>query len=437
MLSNKTKHFFYDTNKPKTTINYDKKNDRFYDLIQYELDKNIYYFGDNFNNHKEIKTNIGKQVKVNTRILLIHVFNFVKMFQKNSGKSKKIWSSTYIDVSDKFKNTGLEIGSTPWQIKFGTSPIYNYTLYRQTRNLQKKLAFSNSNQLTNDSFFAEIEKYEMSLKKYIIDNKIQAIFLPHTIGFFEKLVVNIFKELGRPTFLFIHGLPYYWKTTDNRADYFVVWGPAIKKNYIDSGYAENKIIVSGHPLYKLSEHNNLKFNLENVLIITKSMNGIPFYDEYTLRDRSNCIVYMNMIQFVLKSLGVSKARFRPHPSENVDWYLKFIDKDFFTIDTNKLSASLNLSTVVIGPTSTVFLESLLLGINYVVFEPTLANGYTFDNCKAVKPFDGTDSRLPCAKNIDELFKILSDRMIVDPAIISDYCSDEFNIKIIEDIIKKA
>ena len=136
-------------------------------------------------------------------------------------------------------------------------------------------------------------------------------------------------------------------------------------------------------------------------------------------------------------MGVTKARFRPHPSENISWYLKFIDKNFYIADTDELSVSLAKSTVVIGPTSTVFIESLLSGINYVVFEPTLDNGYSFDNFKIVPPFNNLDTRLKCANNMEMLYKILNEKIKVDSSIISDYCKSEFNIEMIIEIIKNS
>ena len=64
---------------------------------------------------------------------------------------------------------------------------------------------------------------------------------------------------------------------------------------------------------------------------------------------------LHMIGKVLKELGAVELRM--HPSENPDWYAKFIDTKFL-IDQDKLSASLANSTLVIGPVSTLFIDAI-------------------------------------------------------------------------------
>jgi hypothetical protein len=428
--------FQYQTGKPKFIINYDQKNDFYYDLIQYELDHKIYYFGDNFKNHYEIR--VGPLFKIKSTVKKLATFTIVFfkttfLFKKNT---HKIWNSANFNFDSHFNSSEHACGSPPWHPRIKSTFNFDFKLYLLTIRIKNKLEFYHANELVESSFFKEIDIYILALKNYIIENKIVAVFLPQTMGFFEKVIVYIFKELGRPTFLFNHGLPYYWGSCDNLANYFVVWGSAIKGNYVKKGYNENNIIVSGHPLYRKLEIKNLKFDLDNILILTKSMNGIPSYDEYTLRDRSNCIVYLNMIQLVLKSLGVTRVRFRPHPSENSNWYLKYIDNNFYSVDTEKLAKSLKLSTVVIGPTSSVFLESLLAQVNYVIFEPTLDNGNSFDNVRFVPPFDNTDTRVPIANDIDSLLEILNKKIRVDTSIINEYCLPEFNVEAITRILKQ-
>ena len=85
-----------------------------------------------------------------------------------------------------------------------------------------------------------------------------------------------------------------------------------------------------------------------------------------LHNRLN--VYIYEIGKVLKELG-GKAKLRMHPSENPDWYAKFIDTKFFVIDQDKLSASLANSTLVIGPVSTLFIDAINFGVSYIVYEP--------------------------------------------------------------------
>jgi hypothetical protein len=426
--------FIHITSKPNYIFHYNKKKEFYYNLIQYELDQKMYYYGENFRNHDQSNLIYFAKLKNKIKQSIVILLLITQKILSRRKKTNLVWNSAYFNFDNHFKHTDLKCVSPPWHPRIKSKFSFDLKLYNKSNQIKQKLDFYDTNELVTNDFFDEIDSYLLALKKYVIKNNIVAVFLPHTIGFFEKAIISVFNELQRPTFLFNHGLPYYWKNCDNLADYFVVWGSAIKNNYINSGYPENKILISGHPLYKISGNIFLKFNFDNILILTKAMNGVPSYDEYTLRDRSHCILYLNMIQSVLESFGVTKVRLRPHPSENIKWYLKYLDKKFYTVDIENLSESLNLSSLVIGPTSSVFLESLLSGVNYVVFEPTLKNDYSFDNVKLVPPFDNSDNRVPCANDIDSLKDILKNKTEVDCTIIKDYCSDKFEVEMITKII---
>lgn len=239
-----------------------------------------------------------------------------------------------------------------------------------------------------------------------------------------------------PTFNFIHGLPGIYNSIDyNRTDYLVVWGESIKNNFVKVGFDPDKIIVNGHPKYNILKLNHsLRFNLENILIITKSPNGSQFSESVILGDRSNLIFYLLSIKKVLEKLGVKSVRLRPHPGENIDWYYKYIDKNFFTRDYQNLGTSLKYSTLVIGGTSTTFLEALIEGINYVVYEPSFENNKLIDGFFPVAPFDGSDKKVPVAKSEDELDEILVKKKFVDVTVLGDYISNEFNTDVILKLI---
>ena len=160
------------------------------------------------------------------------------------------------------------------------------------------------------------------------------------------------------------------------------------------------------------------------------MNGAPMGDEYSLGDRGNCIYYMLMIQNALKKIGVERVRFRPHPSESISWYLKYLDNDFFMPDTENLETSLKKSSLVIGPTSTVFLESLIYNINYIVFEPRLENGNCLSNYPVPAPFNGKTSKVPTAASEEELYFNITNEVKIDSSILKDYIDSSFESSLI-------
>ena len=136
---------------------------------------------------------------------------------------------------------------------------------------------------------------------------------------------------------------------------------------------------------------------------------------------------MYQIKDELIKLGVKSVKFRSHPSENIKWYYNYIDTSFFKIDTNEsIINSFKESTLVIGPTSTMFVDSILNNVNYLIYEPT--NGeLDLNNFPLVPPFDSSDNRVVISRNTIELCKNLQNIPLVDPAIILDYIQPEFDI----------
>jgi len=221
---------------------------------------------------------------------------------------------------------------------------------------------------------------------------------------------------------------------DNRSDFLIVWGEKIKENYINVGVNPNKIYVSGHPYYKTLNTLNLKFSFDDILVLNNSIDGAHHSDGIIMGDRGNSILYLFSIERELKRLGVKSVRFRPHKEENIDWYYKFINDDFFKPDVNNFSESLKRSTLIIGPTSTVFLESIYYGVNYLVYEPS-NEGKNLLNQQLVPPFDGSDSRTPVAKTEDDLKYVLKNKTKVDTSIFSDYISSPFDLSFVKNLIE--
>ncbi len=288
--------------------------------------------------------------------------------------------------------------------------------------------------LIDPSFINQVARFMSTLKRYFANFRINAIFVPNDISFFENLSINVCKQVDIPSFTFLHGLPGRYNNIDeNRSDYLIVWGEKIKENYIKAGIDRSKIFVSGHPFYKELAHTSLRFSLDAPLIITKSMSGAQHSDAVVLADRGNSILYLYMVQKVLKKLGINHAKFRPHPSENSQWYLKFIDRNFYQPDHDDLQRSLREASAVIGPSSTVFLESLYSGTNYVCFEPAM-NGLDLTNFRTVPPFDGSDERLPVARNEEELELIVKERVGVDLRIFGDYIKMPFDLSFVKSLV---
>ena len=403
--------------------------------IKFELDQHIYYYGRQFKYPKEVRYDLAEIKKeiVSTFRQYVDLVSCPTSPNLDNGK-QNVLSNAYSATNVELAKLAFNVYRPAWDRSKDSKALLNRDILREIeyfKNSFKKQSFAD---LISQKFINRVHIFKSVLKKYFLDHEIAAIFVPNDLGFFETLSIKVCRQINRPSCIFLHGLPgRYNNIDDNKTDYLIVWGERIKNNYIHAGIDGKKIYVSGHPYYKKLNRADLKFNLDSPLIITKAMNGAQHRDDVRLTDRGNLILYLYMVQSVLRRFGVKRVRFRPHPSENSDWYLRFIDRDFYHVDDENLHKSLQKSTIVIGPTSTVFLETLYNGVNYVCFEPSW-NNTDLTNFELVPPFDGSDERLLVAKNEEQLEYILKAKAIVDISIFNEYIKTPFDLSFIKTII---
>jgi hypothetical protein len=403
--------------------------------IKYELDQHIYYYGRQFKYPRELLydlTEIKKEI-INALKQYITLISCVVSPNLHNGK-KNVLSNAYFSTSVELTKLNFNVYGPPWDIRRDLKVLVNREILRGIEYFKNSFRKKTFADLIRQELVNRIHIFISALEKYFLDYEIAALFVPNDIGFFESLSIKVCRRINRPSFIFLHGLPgRYNNIDDNKTDYLIVWGERIKNNYINAGIDGKKIFVSGHPYYKELKWADLKFNLDSPLIITKSMNGGQCNDGVRLTDRGNLVLYLYMVQSVLRKFGVKRVRFRPHPSENSEWYFRFIDKDFYQVDQENLQKSLQKSTIVIGPTSTIFLETLYNGVNYVCFEPSW-NDMDLTNFELVPPFDGSDERLPVAKNEEQLEYIIKEETKVDMSIFNEYIKTPFDLSFVKSMI---
>lgn len=404
-----------------------------YDNLRFELDNQLHYYGNHFKHPHEIHGNKNGNL---FRTYVKYLFVLFKVFQKRkfTAKGDIILSNAYFSVNEELKNLGYQVFCPSWRMTHERNVLSNLDIFIGSEKIKSKFKNSIFTDLLEDEFMKEIAQFEHNLILFFQKRRIKSLFVPNDVSFFENLSIQVCKQIGIPTFIFLHGLPgRYNQIDEHRSDYLIVWGEKIKENYIKTGMNPNKIFVSGHPYYKKSELIKLKYSFDKILVLTKSIVGAHHSDGVILGDRANLILYLYSIEKILKSLGIKSVRFRPHPSENEDWYLKFINKNFFKFDKENLQQSIQNSSLIIGPTSTVFLESLYYGVNYVIYEPSI-NNIDLTNCHLVSPFDGTDSKIPVAKNEEELKYMLKNKLMIDPTCFNDYISTPFDLSFAKNLI---
>ena len=137
---------------------------------------------------------------------------------------------------------------------------------------------------------------------------------------------------------------------------------------------------------------------------------------------------------ILKKMGLKKARYRVHPSINSDWVHAFLDQDFYVRDTQNLADSLHRSSLVIGSNSTVLLESLIQGVNYIAFDPKDEKGINMSGYTSVPPFDGSEEKLMMCTTEEELEKMLGFNAMTDYSLVHEFIQD-FDLTVLKELIK--
>lgn len=294
------------------------------------------------------------------------------------------------------------------------------------------------NEVIDNDVFSKFEELKYKLIKLYSSYNFRGLFVGHGEPFIFKYHMEIFRNLSRPSFDMLHGLPgIYNLETEKIADYLLVWGEQIKQNYIDVGFDSQKIIVVGHPKYKkISSNIVLRNSFDDVLVVTTgavipSPHGWDI-DKFPLYDLGLLVLYCYSVENVLKRIGINQSRLRLHPSINASWVVKYIDTDFYRIDRLPLNESLSKSTVVIGPTSTLLLEAMFAGVNYVVYEPSDEQGTLFKT-PLVPPFDNSDANLEVAYSERQLEDMLRLGYKCNTLLLKNYISD-FNFSKVVDIL---
>lgn len=406
-----------------------------YDAIRYTLDSRIYSYGNHFRYHYEsvagkggLRTRLGN-LKRGTGIWL-------KSFLKSPAQNRKrIISNAYFSVNLELKNSGYEVFHPYWDYYNYGKALINPGLYQTTLEYNRLFKTANLSDLFQPAFTEKVRALIVRVSQFYSAQDAGALFVPNDMSFFENTAIQAFRKIGKPSFVFLHGLPgRYNNRDDNRADYLIVWGDKIRDLYVSAGVPREKIFVSGHPAYSRIKPSGIRSSTDDVLVITKSMNGAQIdTGNCVLSDRGNLAFYLYSVQRVLEKAGVKHARFRPHPSENPDWYMKMIDGNFYRPDRENLADSIGRSTLVIGPTSTVFLEAFSRGKNYLIYEPSV-DGADLINYRLVPPFDGSDKRIPAAKNEEELLHYIKTGATADSSFWNDYVRTPFDLSFIKKIV---
>ena len=401
------------------------------DLIKFNISEKVYYYGEHFKKGK-----VKPKIIFYIRNFIIFLYTRIINYKYRSLPCKILGlSSTYHNFDYELEKIGYKTLRMPHAIKKGKITFGNLSFFISTIEIQKDFIYGDYNYLISEKFLIKVENYFNQIIELVKTNNLKFLLTTNDNDFFSRVYLKAFQKLKIPTFIIAHGgMPTMFdKIMDNGSDYVTMWGNKQIESFVKVGYEKNKFFNSGHPFYN-EEPKNLRFELNNVLILTKSINGVCPLDKPHLEDRGNIIMYLYSIENTLKKVGVKNALLRPHPSENPDWYLKFINKNFFQIDYNNLNESLTKSSLVIGPASTTFIDALANGVNYLIYEPII-NNKLITGFPIRPPLDDSDNRIPVARDENQLYEMLIKKNRVDLSVYKEFANPKFDLSFFNKIIK--
>ena len=407
----------------------DELRKKYIEFSKIELDWYIYNYGDQIS--KTHKRNQIWNIKGQC-IKLIQDISSLMNYRKVEACKKNVFSSDiYISsLSSEYNYYSSLIKPSGFYNIIGDKT--SYYLRHKKSNI---IATGTFLDLLEHDYISKWEKYGEILRDRFRQYDFRGAFFQTDQYFESKYFIDIFKDLGVPTFIFVHGLPATYHTDiDNRSDYIMVWGERMKDHYIKAGFNREKVIVVGNRRYShINYQAALKNNFNDVLVIPPSdlLWHQDTWGEPILMDRSMSILYLYEVEKVLKKLGVNHARYRVHPSVKPTWTYQFLDHDFYSIDKDNLSTSLNKASMVIGSASTMLLDTIAAGVNYIMYEPQ-EDGRSMLRAKLVPPFDGEDG-LEIARTEDDLYSLLKSGYIIDSYKLKGYL-EPFNIEIIKKML---
>ncbi len=385
------------------------------DLIRYNIGGKIYSYGNQFKKNQSKSSYLNGKVRSGLEFLAINILK-----KKSTENKTKILSSAYSSWNTQLENLGYDVYNPCWDFRRRMKIESSFKLYFLTKKIKRYFEIKDFNYLISQEFFSLIREFHILFKESCIANNYKALIVPQDVGYFEKVAINIFKELNLPTFFWAHGgMPCrYDGIMGNRTDYIIQWGQKQVDAFVKKGYDSSKFLISGHPTYN-DFPKILRFKLDKILVLTKSLTGVSPENKPSLEDRGNAIMYLYSIQKVLKRNGVKQVLLRPHPSENFNWYKKYIDNSFFIEDKLNFPDSLKNATLVIGPVSTSLIDSLYHSVNYLVYEP-LINGKNIFGVSVSPPLDGSDSRIPIANSEEDLESIIKEKRKINIEVYNEF-----------------
>lgn len=395
-----------------------------YDYLEYAIDVSVFNDGSIFRSGRSsLVTQFVKKFFKSVLIFLLQ--RALKVNKSRSGEVCRGLSQASFRYDDLLISSEMQISRVFWAPKRGLSVSGTLVLAFRYWVIKYTLSIKAGENLLNPSFLRKLSRFNDELMALVERSDFDFLLVSEDMTFESRILIDTFKKCGKPTFLLCHGgiHSFYGRRMDTRTDFVGQWGELQVGGFTKNGYDPLRFFVTGHPFYS-SVPEQIRFSLDDVLVLSKSVQGSSLLSSRFSEDRGRAVTYMLVIKRVLQSLGVTKARFRPHPSENADWYSSFF-KGFYEVDSETLPDSLSRASLVVGPLSTTIVDALCIGVNYCLFEPVINRKNIFEGDIA-SPLDTCGDEFPWAHSAAELEEIIEHKKCVSREFAVRLCSPGFD-----------
>lgn len=425
---------------------------RYIDYMKLTLDHQLWSIGRQFSNSLEWKKNlnsfiilhrgavtceIGSKIK---RLICKKIHNAFHIRQKRYEMHEQL---THIEEKS-YDYRALSVMGTSFMtdeckkslldVKIRVDSIFDWsysdcTWFRCVHQLlewHKSMELLPFNEIIKETHVEELRRLYGALLEVLKNEDFDTVFV-HTAELFEtKIIIDIFRELGKTSIEIIHGIPGGNPLIEDRVDHLMVYGEQLRSNCIKYGFNPLKVHTLGNSKYcsnSISVPQSLRCSDEDVLVLTTAT-AVEHqheweYEKFSSNDGSLLVTYLYSVESVLKKNNIFHARLRPHPIISKEWLAQYVDLDFYQIDKLELSESLSRATLCVGQSSTVVLEAILYGVSYLVYEPLNEKlSTTWSHLNA--PFDGSDPFLRVAHTEDELDEMIASEYCPDISLLGEY-----------------
>lgn len=396
-----------------------------FDAIQYEIARKLMHFGQHFTGPLDRPSSTARLLKKQVCQAVLRVAA-TRQPPRTHQIAFPVISNAYGAFNEQLRTAGRHIMSPPWERESVLTFWKEPSLQQECISIRDRLNAASVGDLLGPQWAALLNQLRKRFADYLARLRPLAVVVPFDLPLFENVLLLAASDVGVKSFTALHGLPGVITPRDNfRGDYFLVWSNRIKRLYKSHGFHEDRIIVTGHPLYGGAHPRPVQTSVANPLVLSQSVQGARLTGLMDHRHRECIAAHALLAQIALQRCGVSTAILRPHPGHSVSWVKSVVDQSFYTVERSSLSEALTKASVVIGPVSTVLLDALAADRNYVVFEPELSHDKGILP-QLIPPFDSDGGKVPLARSVMELVDILKSNVTCDASLLNEWAGPKFS-----------